>query len=115
MQIELPEGSGATKLRHVIKALGYNKDVDIEYGTVTAAPVLRIKLDNESHELDGDDFDICEHLTEHTRTAMINGGPYTSTIVFDGALSVGDRVVVASFNAGQRYLILDRVIAGGGG
>ncbi|WP_127506629.1 DUF2577 family protein [Paenibacillus humicus] len=106
--IELPEGSGMAKLAHVIKALGYNKDVDFEFGTVTSGGV---KLDNETFELDAEDFDIAEHLTAHTRTAMItgNGLPYTVSIAFESALTIGSRVIVASYNAGQRYIILDRV------
>lgn len=119
---QLIEGSGISQFKALIKDIGYNKDVDIEFATVTAAPPdLRIKIDNMPVELDADDVVICEHLTEHKRTATISGG----TVKIDGqsvtfaaedvevtlkpALEAGDRVIVASNEAAQVYVILDRI------
>lgn len=119
---QLIEGSGISQFKALIQTLGYNKDVDIEFATVTAAPPnLRIKIDNMPVELDADDLVICEHLTEHTRKATISGG----TVEIDGqaasftvtdadikvgaALATGDRVIVASNETAQVYVILDRI------
>ncbi|MDN4069711.1 DUF2577 domain-containing protein [Paenibacillus vini] len=100
--------SGAAKLRHVIKQLGYNKDVDVEFATILAPlPDIRVKLDGQSFELDADDLIVCEHLTEHKRQAEINGS--IVEITFKDALKPGDRVVIVSYFAGQQYVILDRI------
>ncbi|WP_103110283.1 DUF2577 domain-containing protein [Brevibacillus reuszeri] len=119
---QLIEGSKPSQFQALIKTLGYNKDVDIEFATVTAAPPnLRIKIDNMPVELDADDLAICEHLTEHTRKATISGGAVeidgqTSSITvtdadikLGAALAAGDRVIVASNESAQVYVILDRI------
>lgn len=108
MKPELIEGGGVSQFKAVIKALGHNRDVDIEFATVTSASPLRIKIDNMPLELDGDDFAVCAHLTAHSRQATVGGGSVV-TIAFETALKAGDRVVVASYNSGQGYVILDRV------
>lgn len=106
---QLIEGSGISQFKALIQTLGYNKDVDIEFATVmTAPPNLRIKIDNMPVELDADDLVICEHLTEHTRKATIDGGTEVD-IVYGAALAVGDRVIVASNETAQVYVILDRI------
>jgi hypothetical protein len=129
---QLIEGSGISQFKALVQTLGYNKDVDIEFATVTAAPPnLRIKIDNMPVELDVDDLVICEHLTEHTRKATISGGTIALTttsagdpshthqitsfevtdadVKFGTALAVGDRVIVASNETAQVYVILDRI------
>ncbi|CDN44443.1 MULTISPECIES: DUF2577 family protein [Paenibacillus] len=106
---EMPEGSGAAKLRAAIKFLGYNKDVDFEFGTVTAAPPnVLVRLDNEKFELDTLSLDIAECLRDHTVTLRYPNGERVEVTV-EAGLKVGDRVVVASYNNNQRYLILARV------
>ncbi|QOS80987.1 DUF2577 domain-containing protein [Paenibacillus sp. JNUCC31] len=105
--MQLLEGGGVSKLRDIIRQLGYNKDVDIEVGTVIAYPDIRVKLDEANFDLDTEDCEICEHLREHEREVSING--QDTTITFKDALKVGDRVAVVMFSAGQRYLILDRI------
>lgn len=106
---ELIEGSGVSQLKDIIKKVGYNKDVDVEFATVTTPPpALRIHIDNMKIELDTDDFVVCEHLTKHTRKARIDGGT-TVEIEFDHALEAGDRVIVASFKDDQSYAIIDRI------
>ncbi|WP_054955053.1 DUF2577 domain-containing protein [Paenibacillus dakarensis] len=131
MKPELIEGGGYSQFKAMVKALGHNRDVDIEFATVVSASPLRIKIDNMPLELDEDDFAVCEHLTEHTRKATISGGEITLTTTQAGdpahthkitaftitdadvkmgaALTKGDRVVVASYNSGQGYVVLDRI------
>jgi hypothetical protein len=112
MALELPEGSGRAKLRGVLDALSKSGGARIELATVIAPlPNIRVKVDNCPIELDADDLVVCEHLTQHTRTASINGGA-PSTITYEAALIANDRVIVASINDGQNYVIIDRI--GGG-
>jgi hypothetical protein len=104
-----PEGSPASQLVQLMRIHGFNKGIDIELATVTAAPPdLKIKIDNMSVELEADDLIVAERLTQYTRTVSINGG-IDSTIEFKDELQVGDRVIVASVKEGQSYIILDRV------
>lgn len=114
MALELPEGSGRAKLRGILSALGERsrRDIHIELATVNSPlPNIRVKVDNMAVELDAEDIVVCEHLTQHTRTATIDGGAPVD-IVYEAALAAGDRVIVASINDGQSYVIIDRI--GGG-
>lgn len=87
------EGSGAAQLIQLVQRFGYNKDTDIELGTVTAAPPsITVRLDNSPIELDKDDLIVAERVTIGT------------------GLKAGDRVIVASVNGGQRFIILDRAV-----
>lgn len=62
------EGSGASKLVQLIKQGGYNKDVNVEIGTVVSAPPnLKIKIERDDIILEKDDLTVAEHLTRHTR------------------------------------------------
>lgn len=148
MGYKLIEGSGRAQLRDVIKQIGYNKDVDIEYATVIAPPpALRIQIDGMKIELEDDDVIIPQSLTKHTRRVSVKGidpvnvafSDYTRTtqksassaettdstyrdsfefngfetgefeITYHDELKAGDRVLVASSMAGQRYFVLDRI------
>ncbi|WP_149093427.1 DUF2577 domain-containing protein [Paenibacillus terrae] len=154
--IERIDGGGVSQFRDVIKQLGRNVEVAIEYATILAPPpALRVQVDNMKIELDGDDVIIPEHLREHTRKVSVkssagstapttepttlelnrytrvtketeSSAPVTSSvfsdvfnfggfmsgefeITFHDTLKAGDRVAVASFGAGQRYIVLDRI------
>ncbi|MGG1644148.1 DUF2577 domain-containing protein [Paenibacillus sp. NRS-1782] len=150
--IKLIQGNGVSQFRDVIKQLGHNVEVDIEYATIIAPPpALRVQVDNMKIELDGDDVIVPEHLREHTRKVSVkavepttepttlefnrytrvtketessapvnskafsdvfNFGSFTSgtfEITFHDTLRAGDRVAIASFGAGQRYIVLDRI------
>ncbi|SDC86810.1 Protein of unknown function [Paenibacillus sp. CF095] len=114
MALETIDGGGVSKLRDVIRQLGYNKDVDVEIGTVTAPlPDIRVKLDNVNFELEREDIVIVERLKGYTRTVRING--VDAEIEFPPVLEAGDRVVLQMFNAGQDYVILDRLGGDGDG
>lgn len=142
-----PEGSAASQIVQLMKHHGYNKDMDIELGTVTgSAPTLKVKVDNMSIELESDDLIVSEHLTKHkrrikitTNNAVITGTNYVRTEQEQGSssvtdnmqmlnvsggafsvseaeieyldeLQVGDRIIVASVDQGQSYIILDRAV-----
>ncbi|QDX93643.1 DUF2577 domain-containing protein [Brevibacillus laterosporus] len=127
------EGGGPSQLRQLIKQIGYNKDVDIELGTVIAPPpAIRVKVDNdEKLELLAEDLIVAEHLTRHTRKvtltservdeSMATAGytPHTHDITslvitgeieFTDELKAGDRVIIQSINEGQTYIIQDRAV-----
>lgn len=105
------EGNSASKLVDLIKTIGHNTDVVIEFGTVTAAPPsLRVKVDGMKIELEADDVVVAESLTDHTREISITiGSGSASTMVVKAALKVGERVIMAQIHDGQTYVILDRI------
>jgi hypothetical protein len=108
---EVLKGTGASRLTQAIRRAGYNEYDRFELATVTAAlPSIAIKVDNMPLVLDAGDVIIAEHLTEHTRTVSINGGVDTPMVV-RSPLHVGDRIIVASSNGGQTYVILDKAAA----
>ncbi|WP_276914132.1 DUF2577 family protein, partial [Aneurinibacillus aneurinilyticus] len=69
------EGSWETRGVNVIKRYGHNKDVDIVFGTITAPPPnIRVKVDNETLELEKDDVVVLQYLTKHKRKIRITSG-----------------------------------------
>ncbi|WP_029100222.1 DUF2577 domain-containing protein [Brevibacillus thermoruber] len=131
------EGSGASQLVQLIRQIGYNDYDRFELATVVAPPPeLRIKIDNMALELEADDVLVAEHLTRHTRIVTVkheqdaerdvgdtepkprdndSTGSLAWTysyveLQFEDVLKAGDRVLVASMNDGQSYVILDRVV-----
>lgn len=106
--LETIDGGGVSKLRDIVKQLGYNKDVDVEFGTVTAPlPDIHVKLDEANFELERDDLVVPERLKGYTRTIKING--VEAEVEYPPVLEVGDRVIVQMYNAGQDYVIIDRL------
>ncbi|MEF2967471.1 DUF2577 family protein [Paenibacillus sp. M1] len=70
--MERIEGSGASQLVQLIRAIGYNSDITFELATVTAAPPgLRIKVDHMNVELEADDLIVAQSLAKHTRTVNL--------------------------------------------
>jgi hypothetical protein len=131
------EGAGVSKLAQVIRSLGYNKDVDIIFGTIKAEPPdIKISLDNFEFELDKDDVYFVESLlprkvklkaqlrSDSVSSSMSTAGytPHTHDISKmdidgkleveytqeDNGLKVGDRVILIDY--GQAYLVLDKVV-----
>jgi hypothetical protein len=121
------EGDGAARLIQLIRHHGYNKDVDIELATVTAAPPnIKIKLDNTKLELGKGDLIVAESLLDHERVYSVEGGTVNGSVSDGGTLQsltvtngkltiqsplkVGDRVIVASIKDGQLYVVLDKAV-----
>lgn len=66
--MERIEGSGASQLVQLIRAIGYNSEITFELATVTSAPPqLKIKVDHMSVELEKDDLIVAQSLTKHKR------------------------------------------------
>jgi hypothetical protein len=100
------EGSGESRLIQLIRKYGYNKDVDFELATVvTPPPNLQITLDQDELLLEKDDLIVCEHLTEHSRE-LTDG----STITFKTSLKEGDKVIVASLEEKQLFIVIDKAV-----
>jgi Protein of unknown function (DUF2577) len=100
------EGSGESRLIQLIRKYGYNKDVDFELATVVAPPPnLRIKLDKDGITLEKGDLIVCESLTQHTRE-LTDG----STLTFKTALKAGDKVIVASLDEKQLFIVIDKAV-----
>lgn len=106
------EGSGASKFVQVIRKYGYNKDVEFELATVISPPpAIKIRVDRMKEDLDASDLIIAESLTEHTRVVSVNDGSVNisnATMTIQSPLNAGDRVIVASINNGQTYIVLDK-------
>ncbi|AYK07783.1 DUF2577 domain-containing protein [Brevibacillus laterosporus] len=127
------EGGGPSQFRQLIQQIGYNKDVDIELGTVVAPPpAIRVTVDNdEKLELLAEDLIVAEHLTRHKRKVTLTSetvrevmtrAGYTphvhditelvieGEIEFTDELKAGDRVIIQSIDEGQTYIIQDRAV-----
>lgn len=66
--MERIEGTGASQLVQLIRAIGYNSEITFELATVTSAPPqLKIKVDHMNVELEKDDLIVAQSLAKHTR------------------------------------------------
>lgn len=71
--MERIEGSGASQLVQLIRAIGYNSEITFELATVTSAPPqLKIKVDHMNVELEKDDLIVARSLAKHTRRVNLN-------------------------------------------
>ncbi|WP_169083232.1 DUF2577 family protein [Paenibacillus sp. PL91] len=83
------EGGPGSKLHSLIKRIGSNNDTQPEWATVKAiSPELSVQIDDMKLELDSDDIAIPQRL--------------------QGALEVGDRVLVIGMQGGNAYAMIDR-------
>lgn len=135
------EGSGASKLVQLIKQGGYNKDVNVEIGTVISAPPnLKIKIERDGIVLEKDDLTVAEHLTRHKRIVTLShteleprdigdgkAKDYLDTddlippittykhnyieLQFEDVLKVGNRVFVIVDDDSQEYYVIDRAVS----
>lgn len=111
------EGGHSAKLYQMISNIGYNKDVDFEIGTVLSPyPDIEIQLDGDNIVLDAGDLVLAQRLCDHTITMTqvdgTTGEPTTGgelTFKVKSPLNVGDEVIVASFNNGVAFIVLDKV------
>lgn len=117
------EGEGASRIAQLIRKVGHNSDTLIRRGTVLSVPPNPvIKLQVGGIELDKDDLEFLEHITEHTREVSGIGtmepagtGPHTheyevTSITFFSPLEVGDEVVVLCDFERMRFVVLDKVV-----
>ncbi|MED4729188.1 DUF2577 domain-containing protein [Aneurinibacillus migulanus] len=80
-------GNPYTDLVQLMKEHGHNKDVDIVFGTITTPPPnIRVKVDNESLELEKDDVVVLQYLTKHKRKIRITSN--TASLSKEEATSI---------------------------
>jgi hypothetical protein len=92
------EGDPYSKMVQLMSTHGYNKDVNIVLGTVTAAPPdLKIQPDNMPFELDKDDLIVLEHLTNHKRTITIRKHPTEPTKIDINSTNVTEAMSVQGY------------------
>lgn len=100
------EGNGFSKLAQVMQQAGYNKDVALDVGTVTAAPPnIKIKLSSDGLVVEKDELIIAQHLT--TYTVKIND----AGALVNNELKVGEKVIVISDDDTEKFYVLDRAVA----
>ena len=100
------EGNGFSKLAQVMQQAGYNKDVTLDIGKVTAAPPnLRIKLQSDGLTLEKEDVILAQHLTKYT--LLISD--VESTI--NNELKTGESVIVISDDDTEKFYVIDRAVA----
>ncbi|UQZ84022.1 hypothetical protein SK3146_03234 [Paenibacillus konkukensis] len=120
------EGSNVSKFAQLIRNIGFNDYDQFELATVVSPPPsLRIQIDNMKVGLDATDVVVAEHLTDHERVVSLKDGPDTAgtsgessgpsylenaLLAIKSPLQAGDRVIVASANNGQTYVILDKAV-----
>lgn len=74
---------------------------------VLQATPLRIRIKNDKKlELTGSVLRVAEHLLTHTRVLKIDDE--LKQVEFQGKLSVGDRVMIASVQGGQSVFVIDK-------
>ncbi|WP_429312091.1 DUF2577 family protein [Paenibacillus mucilaginosus] len=104
------EGTGANRLRQAIRAYGFNDYDRFEYATLISVAPTVIKVDHCPIEFDAFDLVMSEHLTERTLRIRNADGSISEMTVLS-PLEVGDRLIVASMNDGQKYVVIDRLVA----
>jgi hypothetical protein len=81
----------------------------MEAEVTSASPNLEIKLKSNAKLLIPNELiNVAEHLTNHKRQIRVNGGT-VQTYEFMDELKVGDKIMVASYQGGQSFFIVDRV------
>ncbi|WP_088072403.1 DUF2577 family protein [Gottfriedia luciferensis] len=103
------EGNGASRFIRLMQIYGKNDSMNVDYATITAVNPFKLRIDGWRFDLESDDFEICEYLSKHKRQVRISGGEVVG-LEFQDELKVEDRVVVVSYNNGQRFIVLDRVV-----
>lgn len=101
-------GSGIAKLTQAIRHVGRSEDVKLEYGeVVTPYPDVSIRLGGR-FTLERDDLTLTAAVTDRT-VIMRRQDDTTETVTYLDGLKAGERVLVASFNNGQKYVVIDRI------
>lgn len=113
------EGNGFSKLAQVMQQAGYNKDVMLDIGIVTAPPPnISIKLKSDGLQLGKDDLIIAERLTSHSIeidgiSAQINGmgstvSKFKGTV--NNELKLGEKVIIISDESDGHFYVIDRAV-----
>lgn len=89
-----------------VEAVDASKPVGYVFGEVTSIDPLTIEIDRKL-PLPGDVLILTRAVTEYTTT--ISSPTSTERITVHNALKIGEKVILARMQSGQRYIVLDRV------
>lgn len=101
--------------RASINAVNASNPLNIEFGTVTDAENITIRID-QRRILPKEFFIVPESLTRYevnqknTSSNEISTIPQLEKLVIREGLKVGDTVILLKIESGARYLILDKVV-----
>lgn len=105
--------------RAAIEANEAGKPVNVLYGTVTRERPLEITV-NQQKILDADDLVVCGSLADYEIETEVHwpvtggeGGSITGIrkVKINNRLRTGEKVVLFRQQGGQRYIVIDRVVA----
>lgn len=97
-----------TELAMLFKERDNKPSISFVMGTVKSTMPIVIEPEGINFNLDADDLIIAERLTEYDEEVTIN--EQVTTIHHEG-LKQYDRVVLLPSADGQRYFVIDRVVA----
>lgn len=99
-----------------INAVNASNPLDIEFGTVTDAENITIKI-NQKRILSKEFFVVPESLTRYevslknsNVTKEISVDSEGEKLIIREGLKIGDTVILLKIESGARYLILDKVV-----
>jgi hypothetical protein len=84
------EGDGHSKLVQLIREIGYNRDIDVKFATITSVSPMRVRLDGDSFDMDPEEIIMTERFSESQKY-------------------VNDRVVLLVVDD-KLHIVLDKVV-----
>lgn len=96
-----------------VNAINASNPLDIEFGTVTDAENITIKI-SQKKILPKEFFVVPESLTRYELTLkngkITDGASELDKLVIREGLKIDDTVILLKIESGARYLILDKVV-----
>lgn len=84
------EGDGHSKLVQLIREIGYNRDIDVKFATITSVSPFRVRLDGDNFDMEPEELILTERLAEAQKY-------------------VNDRVVMIVVDD-KLHIVLDKVV-----
>ncbi|MBX6361378.1 MAG: hypothetical protein IRZ03_15025 [Acidobacterium ailaaui] len=84
------EGDGHSKLVQLIREIGYNRDIDVKFATITSVSPFRVRLDGDNFDMEPEELILTERLAESQKY-------------------VNDRVVMLVVDD-KLHIVLDKVV-----
>ncbi|AGF54563.1 hypothetical protein B0P06_001363 [Clostridium saccharoperbutylacetonicum] len=96
-----------------VNAINASNPLDIEFGTVTDAENITIKI-SQKKILPKEFFVVPESLTRYEvnlkNSKVVDGTSESDKLVIREGLKIDDTVILLKIESGARYLILDKVV-----
>jgi len=90
--IGLSRQNATVELRSMIREIGFNRTLDIEFGVVVDDAPLKVSMDGTTVPLLASELVLSERLTKHEIHIEIDGVLRTATV--NGELRNGDRIAL---------------------